>query len=629
MATSRAAMSDRAERRERPLEHAVVARRAEAVVEVRGPQREQPAQVVGRHELVAHDPPLGGTVGDVVAQHRVGRGEQHVHLGEQPDGGLTRRHGEAALRQGDPVVARARLCRRRRGRQHRRATATAHRRGGIRRAQPHVAGFVAVYADDESDERGSTSRPWVERVAARRPAPARSDPHRRCGVLARFAGRAVAGQAPAASAACTFLVRPARTSVAARHGRRSPGRKARPSDRSATHFARARYGAGTMPSRSHSSANVSSSHLNEHDGHVRIVGEVRARHREHLAADLEDGVRRATGSARWRRAVRGRAGGIAPGSWPNATLPPCRDASRLPSCPPHSWPLDSSRCAASQPASPAGPLRFEVSYPASRSDVPLDGRLLLMLSTRKDGEPRFHIAPGPEGQPIFGLDVEGWPGGAPASVSDGTIGFPVQRLSEIPAGTYTVQALFHRYETFTRSDGHTVKMPMDRGEGQQWNLAPGNLYSTPRQITIDPVSSGAVVDHARPDHPADPGAGGHEVREARAHPERAAHEVLGPADVSSAPACSCPRAGTRIRSALPALRLPRPLPRHDDGLARDAARSEPGARLLRSLPPEGLQPHPAGVRAISSTRTGRDRASRAPSPSKSSTPIRTTTTRTP
>ncbi|MEP7118544.1 MAG: alpha/beta hydrolase-fold protein, partial [Acidobacteriota bacterium] len=122
-----------------------------------------------------------------------------------------------------------------------------------------------------------------------------------------------------------------------------------------------------------------------------------------------------------------------------------------------------------------------------------DGRLLLMLSSQKGGEPRFQISAGPEGQPIFGLDLEGWPGGAPASVAGDVIGFPVPRLAEIPAGTYTVQALFHRYETFTRSDGHTVKMPMDRGEGQQWNLAPGNLYSTPRQITIDPATSGAVT----------------------------------------------------------------------------------------------------------------------------------------
>ena len=161
--------------------------------------------------------------------------------------------------------------------------------------------------------------------------------------------------------------------------------------------------------------------------------------------------------------------------------------------------------AARQPAPTPGPLRFEVSYPASRSDTPLDGRLLLILSTRKDGEPRFHVAYGPEGQPVFGLDVEGWPGGAPASVGGNTIGFPVERLADIPAGTYTVQALFHRYETFKRGDGHTVKMPMDRGEGQQWNLAPGNLYSTPRQVTIDPVTSGAVsitLDQIVPEIPA-------------------------------------------------------------------------------------------------------------------------------
>jgi hypothetical protein len=56
----------------------------------------------------------------------------------------------------------------------------------------------------------------------------------------------------------------------------------------------------------------------------------------------------------------------------------------------------------------------------------------------------------------------------------------------IPAGKYRVQALLHKYETFHRADGHTVKLPMDRGEGQQWNRAPGNLYSTPKEFFIDP-----------------------------------------------------------------------------------------------------------------------------------------------
>jgi hypothetical protein len=47
-----------------------------------------------------------------------------------------------------------------------------------------------------------------------------------------------------------------------------------------------------------------------------------------------------------------------------------------------------------------------------------------------------------------------------------------------------VQVGLHRYETFHRADGHTVKLPMDRGEGQHWNLAPGNLYSTPQKVTL-------------------------------------------------------------------------------------------------------------------------------------------------
>src|SRR5262249_25724440 len=63
---------------------------------------------------------------------------------------------------------------------------------------------------------------------------------------------------------------------------------------------------------------------------------------------------------------------------------------------------------------------------------------------------------------------------------------PRKSLREVPAGTYWIQALLHKYETFKRSDGHTVKLPMDRGEGQHWNLAPGNIYSKPQQIKIDP-----------------------------------------------------------------------------------------------------------------------------------------------
>lgn len=133
----------------------------------------------------------------------------------------------------------------------------------------------------------------------------------------------------------------------------------------------------------------------------------------------------------------------------------------------------------------AGGGRFVVTFPGTLSSVPLDGRLLLMISSDSTQEPRHQINDGLKGQLVFGITVDGWTPGAEAVVDGAAPGFPLQSLSSVPAGTYRVQALLHRYETFHRADGHTVKLPMDRGEGQQWNAAPGNLYSVPRMVRID------------------------------------------------------------------------------------------------------------------------------------------------
>ena len=143
------------------------------------------------------------------------------------------------------------------------------------------------------------------------------------------------------------------------------------------------------------------------------------------------------------------------------------------------------------PAGQDGGLRVAISLPATEPG-PVDGRLLFIVSKREGAEPRFQVGDGPTGQPVFGIDVEGWTAAAPALIDHHVEGFPLTSLNDLPAGTYTVQALLHRYETFRRSDGHTVKMPMDRGEGQQWNQAPGNLYSTPRRVTIDPRRGGTI-----------------------------------------------------------------------------------------------------------------------------------------
>jgi hypothetical protein len=140
----------------------------------------------------------------------------------------------------------------------------------------------------------------------------------------------------------------------------------------------------------------------------------------------------------------------------------------------------------------ASGLRFAVSFPRERSAAPLDGRLLLLISADSTAEPRFQIDDGPNTQLVFGVDVDGLAPGRAAVVDASALGYPLESLRNVPRGRYRVQALLNRYETFRRSDGHVVKLPPDRGEGQQWSRKPGNLYSTPRWITLDP-RRGALV----------------------------------------------------------------------------------------------------------------------------------------
>jgi hypothetical protein len=137
-------------------------------------------------------------------------------------------------------------------------------------------------------------------------------------------------------------------------------------------------------------------------------------------------------------------------------------------------------------------LRFAVSFPVERSKAPLDGRLLLLISSDGNAEPRFQISDGPATQLVFGIDVDGLAPGAEAIVDGSAFGYPLQSLAGLPRGEYYVQALLHRYETFHRSDGHVVKLPMDRGEGQHWNTAPGNLLSAPRRMSLDPAKGDTI-----------------------------------------------------------------------------------------------------------------------------------------
>jgi len=126
--------------------------------------------------------------------------------------------------------------------------------------------------------------------------------------------------------------------------------------------------------------------------------------------------------------------------------------------------------------------QYTIQLPKSLYDKPLDGRLLLLLSTKPGTEPRFQVDDDTRTQQVFGIDVEGWVPGTTKTIDAKAFGYPVESLKLIKDGSYQVQALLHIYETFKRKDGHVVKLPMDRGEGQHWNTAPGNLYSVPATV---------------------------------------------------------------------------------------------------------------------------------------------------
>ena len=121
-----------------------------------------------------------------------------------------------------------------------------------------------------------------------------------------------------------------------------------------------------------------------------------------------------------------------------------------------------------------------------------DGRLLLLFSNNNAAEPRFQISDALTTQIILGKNVDQWAIGSTQSIAQEAYGFPKERLNEIPAGDYYVQVLLHKYETFHLKNGKVVKLPMDRGEGQHWNLAPGNIYSKPIKIHFDPKNTEVV-----------------------------------------------------------------------------------------------------------------------------------------
>ena len=149
------------------------------------------------------------------------------------------------------------------------------------------------------------------------------------------------------------------------------------------------------------------------------------------------------------------------------------------------WVVAWVMAAAGAPAAEPARARFEVSFSAAVRASAVDGRVYVLLSRDATKEPRFQIHEGIDSQQIFGVDVLSLAPGQAAVVNQGTLGYPAKSLADIPPGEYQVQAVLNVYETYRRSDGHTVLLPPDRGEGQHWESKPGNLTSRPQKLRVD------------------------------------------------------------------------------------------------------------------------------------------------
>ena len=137
-------------------------------------------------------------------------------------------------------------------------------------------------------------------------------------------------------------------------------------------------------------------------------------------------------------------------------------------------------------------LKFSLSFSSNICNENLGGRMLLMISADSTDEPRFQINDNSDTQLIFGVDIKNLSPEEEVLIDASLFGYPLKSISEIPPDYYWIQGLINRYEDFHLSDGRVLSLPPDKGEGQEWNKKPGNLYSAPRKIYVDP-SEGKTI----------------------------------------------------------------------------------------------------------------------------------------
>ncbi len=120
-------------------------------------------------------------------------------------------------------------------------------------------------------------------------------------------------------------------------------------------------------------------------------------------------------------------------------------------------------------------LRFEVSIAKGLLEKGQNGRLFVIVSQRAQGELRLTIGnTGVDSPPMFARDVHNFSSSSTGVIDDSAAAFPIDSLSELPAGAYFIQALFD-----SNIDLKSVN-------------APGNLYSAVLKAQLDPKKGGII-----------------------------------------------------------------------------------------------------------------------------------------
>jgi hypothetical protein len=121
------------------------------------------------------------------------------------------------------------------------------------------------------------------------------------------------------------------------------------------------------------------------------------------------------------------------------------------------------------------PLRFEVTVAPQLVSKARQGRLFVILGRGDGGEPRQVAGrTGMDGPPTFARDVVEITDSKPGLIDERSAAFPLKSLTDLEPGDYTVQAV------------------LDTNLELKALNSPGNLYSRPQRLHVDPGRSGAL-----------------------------------------------------------------------------------------------------------------------------------------